>query len=177
MFVYVAHKKLIPVFFRKNIRQVEAGTSVSRLMCMIANGLDVVIHIGVYILLALLVIDAPLYDMKKVRNDTASSETLTHVIKIKTPWVRKTLSKYFEFLSLWMETPDSTVYKLTVLVFGARTTNTRLSKYSMTPIQPTIRTPYETIEGFMTVLNTPTIQQDFMRSVGFIVTIGIGNKN
>ena len=87
MFVYVAHKKLIAIFFRKNIRQIEAGTAVSRLMHMIPYSLDIVIHIGVYILFALLVIDAPLNDMKEVWNDTASSETLPHIIKIKTPWV------------------------------------------------------------------------------------------
>ena len=87
MFVYVTHKKLIAVFFRKNIRQIEAGSSVSRLMGMVANGLDVVVNIGVYILFALLVIDASLNYMKKVRNDTASSETLPHVIEIKAPGI------------------------------------------------------------------------------------------
>ena len=87
MFVYVAHKKLIAIFFRKNIRQIEAGTAVSRLMSMVPNGLDVVIHIGVYILFALLVIDAPLNNMKEVWNDTASSETLPHVIEIKAPGI------------------------------------------------------------------------------------------
>ena len=87
MFVYVAHKKLIAIFFGKNIRQIETGTAVSRLMGMVPNGLDIVIHIGVYILFALLVIDAPLNDMKEVWNDTASSETLPHIIKINTPWV------------------------------------------------------------------------------------------
>ena len=87
MFVYVAHKKLIAIFFRKNIRQIETGTAVSRLMSMVPNGLDIVIHIGVYILLALLVIDAPLNDMKEVGNNTASSETLPHVIEIKAPGI------------------------------------------------------------------------------------------
>ena len=56
-------------------------------MSMVPNGLDIVIHIGVYILLALLVIDAPLNDMKEVGNDTASSETLPHVIEIKAPGI------------------------------------------------------------------------------------------
>ena len=134
MFVYVAHKKLIAIFFRKNIRQIETGTAVSRLMGMVPNGLDIVIHIGVYILFALLVIDAPLNDMKEVRNDTASSETLPHVIEIKAPGIRQTLGKHLEFPGMRVETPNATVNKLTILVLGSRSTDPRLSEHTMTSI-------------------------------------------
>ena len=47
----------------------------------------------------------------------------------------------------------------------------------MASIEPAIRTPNKTVEGFVPVLDTPTIQKNFMRAVGFIVPIGIGNED
>ena len=103
-------------------------------MHMIPYSLDVVIHIGVYILFALLVIDAPLNDMKEVGNDTASSETLPHIIKIKAPGIRQAFGKHLEFPGMRVETPNATVNKLTILVLGSRPTDPRLSEHTMTSI-------------------------------------------
>jgi hypothetical protein len=87
MFMDIAHEKLITVFLRENISQVKTGTAVSRLMNMVTNGLDVIVNEKVYILFALLVIDASLDDMEEMGDHTTSGKTLPHVVKIKTPGI------------------------------------------------------------------------------------------
>ena len=87
MLMNIAHEKLIAVFLRKNICQVETGTPMSRLMNMVANSFDIIVHIGVHILLTLLVINTSLYDMEEVGNHTTGGKALPHIIKIKAPRV------------------------------------------------------------------------------------------
>ena len=87
MFMNIAHEKLIPIFFGKNISQIEPGSAMSRFVGMIPDSLYVIIYERVYILFALLVINAALYHMKEMWNHTTSSKSLPHVIEIKTPGV------------------------------------------------------------------------------------------
>ena len=83
----IAHEKLISVFRRENIRQVKTGSAMSRLVYMVADGLDIIVYEKVYILFALLVVDTPLYDMEKMRNHTTCGKALSHVVEIKTPGI------------------------------------------------------------------------------------------
>ena len=76
-----------------------------------------------------------------------------------------------------MKAPDPGIDKLPVFILGTGMTNPRLGEHTMTAIQPAIRAPNETVESFVPVLNTPAIEKNFMGTVGFIVPIGIGNKN
>ena len=76
-----------------------------------------------------------------------------------------------------MKAPNATINKLPVFILITGATYTRLGENTMTTIQPAIRAPNETIEGFMTVLNTPTIKQDFRGTIGYIVAVSIGDKD
>ena len=87
MFMDIAHEKLITVFLRENISQVKTGTAVSRFMNMVANGLDVIVNEKIYILFALLVIDASLNDMEEMGDHTTGGKALPHIIEIKAPGV------------------------------------------------------------------------------------------
>ena len=157
MFMNITHEKLIPIFFGKNISQIETGSAVSGLVNMIPNSLNVIIYERVYILFALLMINAPLYDMKEMRDHTTSSKSLPHIIEIKTPGIRQALGKDFKFLGLRMEAPNATINKLPVFILITGATYTRLGENTMTTIQPAIRAPNETVQSFMPVLNTPTV--------------------
>ena len=76
-----------------------------------------------------------------------------------------------------MEAPNATINKLPVFILITGATYTRLGENTMTTIQPAIRAPNKTVKSFVPVLNTPAIEKNFMGTVGFIVPIGIGNKN
>ena len=144
---------------------------------VIPNGLDIVVHVWVHVLLALFVVNASLHDMKKVRNDAAGGEALTHVVEVESPRIGQTLGENFEFLRLGMKTPDSTVYEFTVFLCGARLPDLRSSEHPMASVHPTVRTPNEAIESFVTVMNSPTIEQNLVRTVRYAITIGIGNED
>ena len=76
-----------------------------------------------------------------------------------------------------MKAPDPGINEFPVFLLGTRTSNQRLGENTMTSIQPTVWTPYETVEGFMTILNAPAIEQDFMRTIGFVIPVGIRNED
>ena len=85
MLVNVAHEKLIAVLLRKCISKVEACSPMGRLMGVIATSLYVVVDKFINVLTTLLVVDTTLYDVEKVRNHTASSKALPHVVEVESP--------------------------------------------------------------------------------------------
>ena len=87
MFMNVAHEKLIAVFLRKNIGQVETSSAMSRLVYMVSDGLDIIVNERIYILFALFVVDTSLDNMKEMRNHTTCGKALSHIVEIKTPRV------------------------------------------------------------------------------------------
>jgi hypothetical protein len=87
MFVNITHEELIPVFFGKNIGQVETGTTVCGLVGMIPNSLYVIVYEKVNILFTLFMIDATLNNMEEMWDHTTSGETLPHIVEIKTPGI------------------------------------------------------------------------------------------
>ena len=89
----ITHEKLIPVFFGKNISQVETGSAVSGLVYMIPNSLNVIVYEKVYILFALFMIDAPLHDMKEMRDHTTSGKPCPISLKSKPQGLDKPSAK------------------------------------------------------------------------------------
>ena len=144
---------------------------------MIPDRLDVVVDVRVYVLFALFVVDASLHDMKKVRNHATGGEALPHVVEVESPWIGQTLGKNFEFLGLRMKTPDSTVYEFTVFLCGARLPDLGPSEHPVASVHPTVRAPNEAIEGFVPVMNAPTIEQNLVRTIRYVIPIGIGNED
>ena len=59
----------------------------SRLVYMVADGLDIIVYKKVYILFALFVINTPLDDMEEMRDHTTCGKALSHVVEIKTPGI------------------------------------------------------------------------------------------
>ena len=83
--VNVTHEELVSVFCRERISKVKTRASVSRLVCMIPDCLDVIINKTVHVLSALLVINPSLNDMKQVGNYAAGGKTLPMIVEIKAP--------------------------------------------------------------------------------------------
>ncbi len=177
MLVNVAHEELIAVFLGKNVGEVKAGPAMSGLVSMVPDRLDVVVDVRVYVLFALFVVDASLHDMKKVRNHATGGEALPHVVEVESPGIGQALGKNFEFLGLRMKAPDSTVNEFTVFLCGARLPDLGPSEHPMASVHPTVRAPNEAIEGFVTVMDAPTVEQDLVRTIRDVVPIGIGNEN
>ena len=177
MLVNVAHEKLVPVLLGEHVGQIKTCPAMSGFVNVIPNGLDVVVYVWVYVLLALFVVHASLHDMKKVRNDATGRKTLTHVVKVESPGVGQTFGKNFEFPGLRVETPDPTVDELAVFLVRTRLTNLRPREHPMTSVHPAVRSPNEAIEGLVTIMDSPTVEQDLMRTIGHVIPIGIGNED
>ena len=76
-----------------------------------------------------------------------------------------------------MKAPNPGIDKLPVFILCSWMTNLRLGEHTMTAIQPAIWSPNKTIESFVPVLNTPTIEENLVGTVGFIIPIRIGNED
>ena len=144
---------------------------------VIPNGLDVVVYVRVYVLLALFVVHASLHDMKKVRNDAAGRKTLAHVVEVESPWIGQALGEDFEFLGLGMKTPNPSVDELPFILGSSGSAHFRTGEHPMASVHPTVRTPNEAIEGFVTVMNAPAIEQNLVRTIRYVIPVGIRNED
>ncbi len=72
--------------------------------------------------------------------------------------------------------PYTRIDELTLVVARARLSDVRISKNAMTPIQPTIGSPNEAVQRFMSVVESPTIKQDLARSIRNIIAIRIWDE-
>ena len=87
MLVDVAHKQSITVLGRKDVRQIEPGSTVCGKMSVVPDCFYIVINIGINMRSALLMVNAALNNMKQMRNNTAGSKALPMIVKVKTPGV------------------------------------------------------------------------------------------
>ena len=145
-------------------------------VCMITNRFYVVIDIRIDVWPSLLVIRSALHDMKKMRDDTTRCTPLPVVIEIKSPRIRQSTSKDFKCFPSWMVSPNTSINKLTLCICITWLPNIGMRKHAVATVQPTIRTPNETIERFMPILNTPSVKQDLWRPIRNIITIFIRDK-
>ena len=87
MLVEVTHKQSITVLCRKDVRQIEPGTTVSGKMSVVPDCFYIIIYIGINMRPALLMVNAALNNMKQMRDNTAGSKSLAMIVKVKTPGV------------------------------------------------------------------------------------------
>ena len=93
-----------------------------------------------------------------MRDDTAGCETLAMLIEIKPPRVGEPAGIDFEFVLYGMVSPDSPVNKLSLVFGGIGKTDFGFCENAMASIQPSIRSPNETVERFMPVIDSPAVE-------------------
>ena len=157
VFMNVAHEQTISICFGKRVCQIEAGSTVSRQVCVVANCLDVVINVGVDVLSTLFVVDTALNNVKQMGNHTARGETLAVVVKVEAPGIGKAAGKNFEDLSRRVVTPDTSVDELPICGFVVRITDLRLREDAVAAIQPAIRAPDKAVQCFVAIIDTPAV--------------------
>ena len=96
MLVDDTHKQAVTVLFRKDVGQIETGSTVSGKMSMIPDCFYIVINIGINMRSALLMVNAALHNMKQMGNNTAGSNSLPMIVKVETPGVGKSTRKAFK---------------------------------------------------------------------------------
>ena len=176
VFVDVAHEQAIAILGGKCVGQIDTSAPMCGQMRVVPNRLDVVVNIGVHVRTALLVIDAPLHDVKQVWNHAARRESLSVIVEVKSPGIGQSASEDLKLLPSRMVTPDSTVDKLPRFVILSRFGDSRLREDSMASVEPTVGAPVKAIQSLVAIVDAPAIQQHLRWSVGFIVAICIGDE-
>ena len=115
--------------------------------------------------------------MEKMGDNAAGGECVSHIIEVHPPWVGKSPGKNLKGFMARMESPDTPVYEMALLFRRPGPAYTRSSENTVTSVEPSVRTPYKAVERFVTVVNSPAIQQYFMISVGSVIAIAVGNKD
>ena len=87
VFVDVAHEQPVSIFIRESVGEIETRAAVCREVSVVANRLDIIEDVRIYMRAALLVIHAPLDNVKQVRNDAACRKSLAVIVKIESPRV------------------------------------------------------------------------------------------
>ena len=112
----------------------------------------------------------------KVRNYAGGNESLATVIEIKTPRVTGSPCENLELLLGRMIAPNARIYALALIVGGSGFSHVTVGEDSVAAVQPTVGSPGETVQGFMTILSSPAIQNDLWFTVGLVVAVFVGDK-
>ena len=128
------------------------------IVSMLGNGFDIVKGVRVKVISSLPFIAPTLNHMIQVWDYAGGNEGLSAIVKIDTPWVASSMSKDLEFMLYRMISPYSCIDWFSLSVRGTWLANSRMRKNTMTPIQPTVRSPNECVQRFMCILISPTIQ-------------------
>ena len=175
--VDVAHKELVAVFRGKGIGEIEAGAAVSGKVGVVADGLDGVVSVGIEVGSGLFVINSALDDVEEVWDDTAGGETVTEIVKVEAPGVGEAAGEDFEFLGFGVEAPDAGVEIKALFFSCTRLADEGVGEDALAAVEPTVGTPDEAVQSFVSVLNTPAVEENFGLGVGDVVAIRIGNED
>ena len=121
-------------------------------------------------------INTALNDVEEMGNDTAGGEAVADIVEVKAPRIGQAAGEDFKILGLGMKAPDPGIEIEAVFLFSARLADERVGENSLASVEPTVWSPDETVECFMSVVNPPTIEEDSRFRVGNVVAIGIGNE-
>ena len=130
----------------------------AREVCMIGNGLDIVVGERVKMLSGLTLVAAAGEDVIKMWDDARGDEHLTMLVVIETPRVARAFGEDFELLGQRMQTPHTGIDALALGIRGAGLTDVGMGEDAVTAIEPTIGTPRETIQRLVRVLHRPAIE-------------------
>ena len=71
--------------------------------------------------------------------------------------------------------PPSMNCRLRVIVTGLADVGMR--EYSVAAVQPSVRSPDETVQRFVPVVDAPAVEQDLRRTVRHVVAVGVRNES
>src|SRR5680860_64377 len=117
------------------------GATVSQIMHVVGNGLDIIIGIGIEMLPPLSLIPRPLNDMVHMGNNANGDKGMSIVVKIYSPRVTGTFGKDLELMSGRMVAPYRGIQLRTLFIGGTRFSDIGIREHAVYPIEPTIRAP------------------------------------
>src|SRR5579884_3548060 len=114
------------------------------------------------------VIAAALDNVESMGNDAGLDEGLPVGVEVETPGIAGAVREHLENVLARMVAPDTGVEGNAVLVRRARLADARMGEDAMTTVQPAVRTPTESVQGFMRVFVVPAVQQDLRLARRFV---------
>ena len=187
--VNVAHKQFAVILFRPRstlitqqptVRVTATETTADRVprplvralpVPVRGNRFDVVVGVRVEVLPRLALVAATLHDVPEVRNHAGFDEEIAVRIVVQPPRVRGALREDFKRMPRRMISPDARVDRRALRVLRAGSADVRVREHAVATVQPAIRTPDETVKGFVRVLVAETIEENF-RLARLVVRIG-----
>ena len=125
---------------------------------MVAYIFDVFINIWIKILARLSLKMSPLYRIEHVRNHADRGKRLPHIIEIYSPRITCAFGKNLKRLFRGMIPPNTPINFGSLLLGIANFTHIRMRKYTMTTVQPSVRSPTNVVQNLMCIMHTPTIK-------------------
>ena len=149
----------------------------SREVGVVADRLDGGIGVGVEVGSGLFVINSALDDVEEMGDNAAGGEAMADIIEVEAPGIGETAGEDFERLRFRVEAPNAGIEIEAVFFRCAGFTDERVGKDALATIEPAVGSPDEGVEGFVSILDAPAVEEDFRFGVGDIVAIGIGNED
>ena len=129
-------------------------------MNMIGNGFDVVVNVRIEMRAGLALVTAALNHVEQMRNDAGFDDALAVLVEIDAPRIAGAFGKQFEHMLGRMITPDAGVDARAFAVRRAGLADVRMREHAVAAIKPAVRSPGESVQRFVRVLISPTIEQN-----------------
>src|SRR6185503_3385052 len=130
---------------------------------MIGNRLDVAVDVWIEVLTGLPLVSSALDHLVEMLDDAGGHKRLTVIVEVESPRIAGAFGEHFKRTRDRMETPDAGIQSNALRVGCSRLTDIRLSEDAMRPVEPAIRTPRESVERFVRVLISPSVEHDLRR--------------
>ena len=96
---------------------------------------------------------------------------------VETPLVGATVGVDFEFMSDGVKAPDGGIDLQAFLFRGAGFADEGRVENAVTTVEPTIVSPEKGVGSFVSVGEGKAVEENLGRTIGFVVSIRVGNKN
>jgi len=144
---------------------------------VIGDGLDVVEHVFVEVLAALALVTAALDHVVEVRNHAGGDESLTVLVEIDAPRIRRAPGEDLELTPRRMEAPHAAIDRSALAVRAAGLADVRVREHAVAAVEPTVGTPRERVERLVRVLIGPAVEQDLGLRIGHQIAVLVGHEH
>ena len=103
-------------------------------------------------------------------------ENLAPLVVVQAPLVAAAMSEHLKLVSQRMKSPNAGAQFDPITVRRAGLADARGVEHALVTVEPTIRSPQETVQALVRVLVTEAVEHHLRRTVRHVVVIAIGNE-
>src|SRR5260370_42701759 len=99
-----------------------------------------------------------LNNVENVRDDACFTKRLPVIVKVQAPGIARPVGEDFEDMARRLVAPDPGVDRHALVVRCAGLADSRVSEHPMAAVQPAIGPPGKSVQRFVRVVPTPTVE-------------------